>query len=318
MMNMPKIFIDGQEGTTGLQIHERLKARKDLTLLEIDPALRKDLAERKRLLNEADLAILCLPDDAAKESVALIENPTTRVVDASTAHRTAPGWVYGMAELAPGQREAIKKAKRVTNPGCYATGFIALMRPLIARGVVAPTLPVHCFALSGYSGAGKKLIAVYEGLSDHPELLAPRPYALGLRHKHLPEMKQWAQMESTPLFLPVVGPYHHGMAVTVPFFTKQLVTSQSPDTIHAIYAEYYKNEPFVKVIPLDSAPYLDGVFLSPVDCNGTNRLDIFVFGHAEQVAVCARLDNLGKGASGAAVQNLNLMLGLPEDTGLQA
>lgn len=313
---MVRVFIDGQEGTTGLEIHERLSSRRDLELVDIDPARRKDAEARRECIDAADVTILCLPDAASKEAVTLATRATARFIDASTAHRTAAGWVYGLPELAPGQRTAIRSARYVANPGCHATGFALLARPLVDEAVIAPDYPVFAQSITGYSGGGKKLIQSYrEG--DVERTIPPRPYALSLTHKHLPEMRVVAGLEHPPLFLPILGRFYRGMLVSIPLEVRSLKRGLSAAEVHAIYTERYRAEPFVKVMPLDAAALLDdGTMLSPLDCNGTNRLEIFVFGHERQILVAARLDNLGKGASGAAVQNLNLMIGADETTGL--
>ncbi|MBL8028180.1 MAG: N-acetyl-gamma-glutamyl-phosphate reductase [Fibrobacteres bacterium] len=313
---MAKVFIDGQEGTTGLQIHDRLKDRTDIELIEIDPELRKDPNERRKLLNMADLVILCLPDEAAREAISMVEKSNIKVIDASTAHRTSPGWVYGLPEATHSQREAIKHARFVANPGCYPTGFVLLVRPLIEKVVLDPASKISCNALSGYSGAGKKLIAVYEAPDRAADLLAPRPYALSLKHKHVPEMRAMALLHSAPLFTPTVCPFYKGMVVTVPLFLSSLKGTHTVSTVHDTLKKFYANETFVKVMPLDSDKEFEGGFLNPTSCNDTNRCELFVFGNNEQIILTARLDNLGKGASGAAVQNMNIMLGLPEDSGL--
>ncbi|MEE8400381.1 MAG: N-acetyl-gamma-glutamyl-phosphate reductase [Desulfobacterales bacterium] len=314
---MKTVFIDGQEGTTGLQILDRLKGRGDLELIEIPDERRKDIETKTRFLNEADLVILCLPDQAAVESVGLISNPATKVIDASTAHRTRTDWVYGLPERDKKQREAIKQALRVSNPGCYATGFILLTYPLVHHDIMPVDYPVTVHGASGYSGGGKKLIRTYED-SDRltPAYFSYRPYALGLEHKHVPEMQQWTGLTRPPLFTPSVGNFHSGMLVSVPLISKQLNGTVSAEKIHTMLADYYDAEPFVRVIPLESDTYLEDGFLSPTACNDTNRVDIFVFGHEDQVLLIARLDNLGKGASGAAVQNMNMMLNLNEGEGL--
>lgn len=320
---MIKVFVDGQEGTTGLQIHERIAKRTDIDLLAIDPAKRKDTAERARLLNAADVAFLCLPDDAARESASLVTNNHTVVIDASTAHRTDAAWAYGLPELSTAHRTRIASAKRISNPGCYATGFNLGMFPLVHNGLLPADANLVCHAVSGYSGAGKKLIALYEaegaqisspGMS--PKLFAPRPYGLALQHKHLPEMQKVCGLVHQPFFNPSVGPYYKGMAVTVALFPAQLSKSISPADLAAFLAHYYAGQKFVRVMPFEASPSLDGGFLDPTACNDTNRADIYVFGHAGHMQVTVVLDNLGKGASGAAVQNMNLAMGLDESSSL--
>jgi N-acetyl-gamma-glutamyl-phosphate reductase len=311
------VFIDGREGTTGLQIVERLKERKDLHLLEIPEKDRKDPRVKKNFLNEADLVILCLPDEASREAVSLIENPKVRVIDTSTAFRTADGWTYGLPELKPGQRERIQNTKRLANPGCHATGFILALYPLLHQGILSPDYPVFVQSLTGYSGGGKKLIALYEGEGPKPPgLHAPRHYALHLKHKHLPEMQKVTGLLHPPLFTPIVADFYQGMVVSVPLHSRLLKKRVTAQEVREILAEYYQGETFVRVVPFDSAPFLEDGYLSPLECNQTNRIDLFVFGNGEQILVAARLDNLGKGASGAAVQNLNLMLGVEETLGL--
>lgn len=315
---MLRVFIDGQEGTTGLEIHERLSCRRDLEVVQIEADRRKDPEARRACIDAVDVTILCLPDAASKEAVALATNPRARFIDASTAHRTASGWVYGLPELTKGQRDAIRTARYVANPGCHATGFAVLVRPLVDAGVITPDYPVFAQSITGYSGGGKKLIQSYRD-GDETRTTPPRPYALGLTHKHLPEMRVVSGLANPPFFVPVLGRFYRGMLVSVPLEVRALTRKLSPTEVHALYAERYAGEPFVKVMPLASAASLDdGTMLSPLDCNDTNRLEIFVFGHAGQVLVTARLDNLGKGASGAAVQNLNLMIGAEETTGLVA
>lgn len=308
----PKIYIDGQEGTTGLQIYDRLGNREDIELLLIDPDRRKDPQERKKFLNAADLVFLCLPDAAAKEAVSLIENETTRVIDCSTAHRTAPGWAYGFPELRT-QREKIAAAKRVANPGCYATGFLSLVRPLVEEGALSPAARLTCHALSGYTGAGKKAIAQYTGPDRDPELDSPRHYAVSLSHKHLPEMAAVAGLERPPLFTPMICDFPQGMVVSVPLWAEQLEGAQSIDSLRSLYASYYQGSPIVSLRPAD-APSCG--FIGSNNLAGTDILQIFVNGNTEQFMLSARLDNLGKGASGAAVQNMNLMLGFEETKGL--
>jgi len=307
------VFIDGREGTTGLQIDERLAGRSDIELLTIDPEKRKDPAERKKYLNEADFVFLCLPDAAAKEAVSMIENPAVRVIDASTAHRTNPDWVYGFAELGPEQREAIANAKRVANPGCHATGFIACVAPLIASRALPRDYPLTCFSLTGYSGGGKKMIADYEAPDRDEKLSSPRIYGLNLSHKHLPEMKMACALEFDPIFVPVVDDYYKGMATTVMIPNVMLPVDATAQDLHVVLSEYYAGEHFVTVAPF-------GYTESMIAANtlaGTNHLQIVVCGREDQTIITALFDNLGKGASGAAVQNLNIMLGVDETTGLE-
>lgn len=313
---MYTIFIDGQEGTTGLQIHQRLKDRSDIAVIEIPAERRKDPGTKQDFLNRADIVILCLPDEAARASVALITNPATRVIDASTAFRIAPDWVYGLPELTKTQRNLIKNALRVSNPGCYATGFALTVRPLVALGIIPREYPVICSANSGYSGGGKKLIAAYKAANQLPATLqGPRHYALQLKHKHIPEMQMHAGLATTPLFLPTVGPYYQGMTVTIPLHQETLPKKISPEELHNLLLSYYAHEHFITVMPLGTAALDDG-FLAPTACNATNKLDLFVFGNEQHLVLAARFDNLGKGASGAAVQNMNIMLGIEETTGL--
>ena len=311
-MKKPKIYIDGKEGTTGLQIYDRLGGRDDIELLLIDEDKRKDAAERSKLLNAADLVFLCLPDEAAREAVSLVTNENTRIIDCSTAHRTAEGWTYGFPELT-GQREQIRTASRVANPGCYATGFLSLVRPLAEKGVLPADATVTCHALSGYTGAGKKAIAQYGDPDRDVELDSPRHYAVSLSHKHLPEMAKIAGLERKPLFMPMICDFPQGMVVTVPLWLDALNGAQSIESLRAQYADYYQGSVVVELRPAD-APSCG--FIGSNNLTGKDTLQIFVNGNGDQVMLSARLDNLGKGASGAAVQNMNLMLGFEETKGL--
>ena len=309
---MATVFIDGAAGTTGLRIRQRLGGRKDLTLIELDEERRKDPGARADALNRADCAILCLPDAAAEEAVSLIDpaNDRTAVIDTSTAHRTAPGWVYGFPELT-GQRENIRRSKRIANPGCHASGFIALIAPLREAGILSEDAALSAFSLTGYSGGGKKMIAEYESPDPSPLLSAPRMYGLGQNHKHLPEMAAVAGLSVPPVFCPIVAPYYAGMEVTVPLFAPSV--GGSPGQIAEIYRAYYGKSPGA-VRFSDSAD--EGGFLSASAFAGRDDMDIAVFGNDDRILLTARFDNLGKGASGAAVQNLNLLLGADEFAGL--
>lgn len=310
-----RVYVDGQEGTTGLRIHELLGRRSDIELLRIDPDRRKDAVERARLLNASDVAFLCLPDAAAREAAAMVTNPDTCLIDASTAHRTAPGWVFGLPELAAGQRERLRTSKRIANPGCHATAFILLVRPLVDAGLLAPDEPLTATSITGYSGGGKKMIEQYEAGGD-ARLQAPRPYALGLAHKHLPEMTLHGGLTCRPVFQPIVGPFYQGLAVSLPLHMAQLAGGAGAASVHQAYVRHFEGEPFVDVRPLRDAQVLEDGFFDVQACNGTNRVDIFVFANDDQLLLMARLDNLGKGASGAAVQAMNLHLGLDEGLGL--
>ena len=303
-MNKPKVYIDGKEGTTGLQIYDRLAVREDIQLLLIDEEKRKDPAERKKFLNAADLVFLCLPDAAAVEAVSLIENDHTRVIDCSTAHRTAEGWAYGFPELSAELREAIRTSKRVANPGCHATGFISIVYPLVQAGLIPPDAALSCFSLTGYSGGGKKMIAQYEGERD-PELDSPRIYGLGQEHKHLPEMQKVCGLTVPPVFSPIVADYYKGMAATVPLFLDR-------ETLVNALAEHYRGPGVVRV----SAMW-EGTMLAANILAGSDSLRLIVQGNHQRSTVTALFDNLGKGASGAAVQNMNLMLGFEETAGLE-
>lgn len=319
-----RVFVDGQEGTTGLRIHEYLAQRDDIEVLRIDPELRKDAAERARLLNAADVAFLCLPDAASRDAAALVTNPQTCLIDASTAHRTAPGWAFGLPELAPEQRAAIRASKRIANPGCHASAFILLLRPLVDAGLIPSTAPVTATSITGYSGGGKSMIRDYEaalastGVSPAPDapLAAPRPYALALSHKHLPEMKTHTGLALPPVFMPVVGPFYKGLTVSVPLHLSQLGGALGAAELHAALQQRYAGERFIRVMPLRDEATIAGGFFEVQGCNDTNRVDLFVFASDTQVLLMARLDNLGKGASGAAVQAMNVHLGVDEGLGL--
>jgi N-acetyl-gamma-glutamyl-phosphate reductase len=313
-----RVFIDGEAGTTGLQIRERLEGRRDIELVSIDPAKRKDADERKRLLNGVDAVILCLPDDAAREAVSLIENDAVKVIDASTAYRVAPDWTYGFAEMAKDQRAKIAASKRISNPGCYPTGFVALVRPLVHYGLMEPDVGVLTTnAVSGYSGGGKAMIAEFEDQSSPGFTRVPyRIYGLDLNHKHVPEMMQHALLGFAPIFLPSVGRFRQGMLVEVPLDITSLNGGVGLQNIHDALADAYEGERFVEVAPL--AESVVTKTLDPEGLNGTNRMKLFVFGNEREgyARLVALLDNLGKGASGAAVQNLNIALGLEEGAGL--
>jgi N-acetyl-gamma-glutamyl-phosphate reductase len=306
-------FVDGQEGTTGLRIHEYLAQRSDIEVLRIDPERRKDPAERARLLNAADVAFLCLPDAAAREAVALVTNPRTCVIDASTAHRTQPGWAFGLPELAAGQRQAIRQGKRIANPGCHATAFILLLRPLVDVGLVPADTALSATSITGYSGGGKKMIEQYQDAPE-PALTSPRPYGLSLMHKHVPEMMAHTGLMARPIFMPMVGPFYKGLSVSVPLNLGALGTNA--EVLQRAFEARYAGERFIRVMPLRDPATLEAGFFDVQACNDTNRVDIFVFGNETQAMLMARLDNLGKGASGAAVQAMNVHLGLDEGCGL--
>jgi N-acetyl-gamma-glutamyl-phosphate reductase len=310
-----KVFVDGQEGTTGLQIHDYLSVRADIEVLSIEKENRKDVESRRMLLNEADIVFLCLPDAAAKESVSLVENSKTCIIDASTAHRTDNSWVYGLPELNKSQREKIKNSKRISVPGCYATGFASLLYPLVKEGLVPKDYPITCYSVSGYSGGGKKLIGRF-AQGNFAHINSPKHYALTLNHKHLPEMQKITGLENTPVFMPSIANFYKGMTVSVPLLTRLLNKNMTPESVHSFLSEHYCQERFIRVIPLNTDNYLEDGYLDAEECNDTNRLDIFVFGNEKQILLTARLDNLGKGASGAAIQNMNIILGLDEAIGL--
>jgi N-acetyl-gamma-glutamyl-phosphate reductase len=319
------VFIDGEAGTTGLQIRQRLEGRADIALVSLSAAHRKDVAARAEIINDSDAVILCLPDEAAKEAVGLVRNNRTRVIDASSAHRVAPGWTYGFPEMDAGQRSAVAKSARVTNPGCYATGAIALLRPLIARGLVSAEWPVTINAVSGYSGGGKSLIAAFED-PQSPNATRDnfRYYAMGVVQKHIAEVQAYSALKGRPLLIPSVGRFAQGMLVSIPLQLWAMPGKPTLGALQAALAEHYAGEHFIDVMPLEdslaigNASSLDARNPEPEGLNDTNRMQLAVYGNAkeQQAVLLAKLDNLGKGASGQAVQNLNLMLGLPEATGL--
>ena len=304
---MHKIFIDGSAGTTGLRIRERLSERRDLELMILPDELRKDTAARSEMLNKSDISFLCLPDQAAIEAVSLIENPDTVVIDTSTAHRTADGWTYGMPELT-GLREQLKTATRIANPGCHASGFIALVRPLVELGIIQKDIALSCFSLTGYSGGGKKMIAEYEAQDRDPLFDAPRIYALGQSHKHLPEMKRVCGLDQDPVFSPIVADYYSGMEVSVPV-TRDILSASLKD-IQTAYRDYYKSG----LIRYDDST--EGGLISASAFSGRDDMAVAAYGNDERITLIARFDNLGKGASGAAIQNMNIRLGLDEAEGL--
>ena len=307
---MIKVFIDGGAGTTGLKIVERMQARKDVTLITLDEEHRKDPVSRKEAIHAADAVFLCLPDDAAKEAAMLAEGAKAVIIDASTAHRTAEGWAYGFPELSPSHRKAIQSSKRIANPGCYASGFISLVYPLIAHGIAAKDYPFVCHAVSGYTGAGKKGIAQYEAEERDRALDSPRLYALGLHHKHLPEMQKVCALSHPPVFTPYICDFPCGMTVHVPLYRSMLQKKLTVGEMEEVFREHYAGCRFVKVAKEESG------FLAANTLEGTNLLQVFVNGNDEQLLLSARLDNLGKGASGAAVQNMNIALGLDEGLSL--
>lgn len=304
---MVKVFIDGSAGTTGLRIYERLQERKDISLILLSEELRKDTLARKEALNSADIAFLCLPDAAAIEAVSLVENSKVKIIDTSTAHRTQEGWDYGFAELS-GQREKIINSKRVANPGCHASGFIALVEPLVKNGIIKKDANLSAFSLTGYSGGGKKMIAEYQGEDRNVLLNAPRTYGITQQHKHLKEMVKICGIENAPIFCPIVAPYYCGMEVTVPLFKKDI--KGEVNNIKEIYKEYYKNG-LVKFSESEESGFLSANLMA-----GRDDMLVGVYGNEDRFTLVARFDNLGKGASGAALQNMNIMLGVKEDTGL--
>lgn len=313
---MYQIFIDGGEGTTGLKIKERFVNRQDVTLLTLPEEERKDTNARKKMINQADYVFLCLPDQAAREAVSLIENPDVKVIDASTAHRTQEGWAYGLPELSQEHFNKIATGKRVAVPGCYASGFNALVYPLVSNQLLGKEYPVTCYGLSGYSGGGKSIIAQYESENPEQALQSPRIYALSQQHKHQAEMKKISGLAYPPLFNPVINPYYAGMLVSVPLVSRCLTEQKTAKQVHDLFVNHYNKQDMVRVMPFMGEGVLDDGFLSANTLENKDYMEIFVFGHEEQILVAARLDNLGKGASGAAVQCMNIMMGLDPTTGL--
>lgn len=313
---MTKIFIDGRAGTTGLQIEGRMGLRDDVTLIELPEAMKKDPAARKDAIQEADYVFLCLPDAAAKEAADMVEDSGTRIIDASTAHRTDPAWAYGFPELSKAHRQKIETAQFVANPGCHATGFISLVYPLVQLGILPPDYPLAAHSLTGYTGGGKKMIAEYESPERDPEYDSPRHYGLSLSHKHIPEMMQVCGLTKKPIFCPIVCDFPQGMLVTVPLYFDLLPGSTSLASLQSAYADFYAGQKNIHVMPVMGEGVLKGGCLGSNNVVGTNDLNIFVCGNEAQAIVAAQFDNLGKGASGAAVQNLNIMMGVDENYGL--
>ena len=313
---MVKVYIDGQEGTTGLKITERFEGRNDIEVIRISEEKRKDSAERARLINSADYVFLCLPDEASREAVSFVDNDHVRIIDASTAHRTNPDWAYGFPELSAEHRQKIATSNRVAVPGCYASGFASIVYPLVKNNIIPDDYPVFAYATSGYSGAGKKAIAAYESDEKPYEFNSPRQYAMSQQHKHLPEMQAVSGLKYKPMFNPMVCDYFSGMVVSVPIQSRTLANSVTAEMIHEMYKKHYEGANMVEVMPLMSVDEQKSFFLASNTLSGLNKLQVFVFGNDEQILLCARLDNLGKGASGAAVQCLNIMMGIDETTGL--
>lgn len=311
-----KIFIDGGEGTTGLKIKERFANRNDVTLLKLDETQRKDPIHRKKMINEADYVFLCLPDQAARDAVAMVENPEVKIIDASTAHRILDDWAYGLPELSSKHLEKIQNSKRVAVPGCYASGFLSIVYPLIMHNVISPNHPVTCYGISGYSGGGKQTIANYQSPTKETELYSPRIYALPMEHKHLPEMQKIAGLHQKPLFNPIIDDYYAGMLVNVPLVTQSTESKKSAQEIHSILSTHYQEQKMIQVMPFQGEGVLENGFLPANTLENQDGLQLFVCGNQEQTLLTARLDNLGKGASGAAVQCMNIMMGLAPSTGL--
>ncbi len=313
---MVKIYIDGQEGTTGLKILERFENRKDIEILRISEEKRKDNDERRKFINASDFTFLCLPDAASIEAVSLVENENVRIIDASTAHRTNPDWAYGFPELSSEHKKKIEASKRVAVPGCYASGFVSLVYPLVSKGIIPSDYPITSHAVSGYSGAGKKAIAQYEDENRDYQLESPRLYALSQAHKHLPEMRYVCGLDNNPMFNPYVCDYFSGMIVNVPILTRLLPKKYTPQDICEILKEHYAGSDFIRVADYMGEGVLENGFMPANTLSGKNYMELFVCGNDDQILLSSRLDNLGKGASGAAVQCLNIMMGIDEKTGL--
>ena len=312
---MTKVFIDGAEGTTGLKIFQRFETRKDIELLRIKDHLRKDKEERKKLLNEADISFLCLPDAAAREAVELIENKDARVIDTSTAHRTEKGWVYGFPELSKAYRSAVKESKRVAVPGCHASGFNSIIYPLIKEGIMGRDYPVSCFSITGYSGGGKKMIEEYSKGERSPELNSPRQYGITQSHKHLKEMKLIPGLLNEPLFSPIVADYYSGMTVTIPIYTSMLNKRLSLEEVRRFFSDYYSGQKLIRVLDKEEIEKNHG-FIAANTLEGRDSMELIVEGNDQRLMIASRFDNLGKGASGAAMECMNIMLGLKPEEGL--
>lgn len=312
---MTKVFIDGKDGTTGLKIMERFARRSDVQLLSIAPEKRKEVAERRRLINSADICFLCLPDEAAKESVSLVDNEHVKIIDTSTAHRTDEKWCYGFPELSVAHRKKIESGTRIAVPGCHASGFNALIYPLIACGILPTDYPLVCYSVTGYSGGGKRMIAEYEDAKREAIFDAPRQYGLNQNHKHLKEMVAVSSLKRLPIFSPIVADYFSGMMVSVPLFSDLLTTKCTPAQLHTVLAAHYRNSALVSVLPFGAETQWNGM----IDSNtrsGKDGMELIVTGNEERILLISRFDNLGKGASGAAIQCMNLLIGIEETTGL--
>ncbi len=309
---MTKVFIDGREGTTGLKIYERLGARKDIEILAIPDEHRKEPAARQEYINKSDITFLCLPDESAKESVSLCQNAGTVIIDASTAHRTCPGWAYGFPELSQIHRDKIKDGKRIAVPGCHASGFISLAYPLVSENILPADYPLVCYSLTGYSGGGKKMIAEYESADRSGLLDSPRQYGISQNHKHLKEMQHICGLSRAPIFSPIVADYPQGMEVSLPLYRDMLMGVDSARQLHEFFREYYRDQKMIEILPYSGEGVLDRSFIASNMYSGDNRMYILVAGNDERILLCSLFDNLGKGASGAAVQCMNISLGMDE------